>query len=345
MKRFIVLASCVVAFAAVGCRPYDVPEFHEIATSETAILVPLEGDTTKQAAFESEEMLKQHLVSVKRIQIPHRWVSKGRLWYVGEWQSTMRLVKVDRKPVTREWTSGHSTGTATKNEAIWVESSDSVGFSTGVTCTARIVNHTDAIKFLYNYSGVTLEQIMDSEVRARIQKVMADFAAGYNMDELRPKKKEMMNEVEKDVIAFFQERGITITTIGQFGGFTYENPDVQKAIDNVFKAQQDEQVAKAEHKAQLERNKAVKLKADGLAEAVKLEAKGKGEAIQTIADAKAYEIQKAEKSLETYLKLKQLEIDSQRLEKWDGKYPLYYLGGNGEKMPGLILPSPVEARR
>jgi regulator of protease activity HflC (stomatin/prohibitin superfamily) len=345
MKRFIVFASCAVAVAAVGCRPYDVPEYQEIATSETAILVPLEGDTEKQAAFESEEMLKKHLVSVKRIQIPHRWINKGRMWYAGEWQPMMRLIKVDRKPVTREWTSGHNSGTAKKDEAIWVESSDSVGFSTGVTCTARIATHQDAIKFLYNYSGVTLEQIMDTEVRARVQKVMAEFAAGYNMDELRPKKKEMMKEVEKDVVMFFKERGITITTIGQFGGFTYEDPDVQKAIDNVFKAQQDEQVAKAEHKAQLERNKAVKLKADGLAEAAKIEAKGKGEAIQSIADAKAYEIQKAEKSLETYLKLKQLEIESQRLEKWDGKYPLYYLGGNGEKMPGLILPSPAQARR
>lgn len=342
--RTLILSMFVLGIGVVGCKPYDVPEYHEIATSETAILVPLEGDTQKQAVFESEALLKKHLVSVKRVQIPHRWVSTGRLWWVGEWQPTMRLIKVDRKPVTREWTSDQSSGTSHKNEAIWVESSDSVGFSTGVTCTARIVDHGDSIKFLYNYSGVTLEQIMDTEVRARVQKVMADFAAGYSMDELRPKKKEMMAEVEKDVVPFFADRGITITTLGQFGGFTYENPEVQKAIDDVFKAQQDEQVAKAEHKAQLERNKAVKLKADGLAEAAKAEAKGKAEAIQSIADAKAYEIHKAEKSLETYLKLKQLEIESQRLEKWDGKYPLYYLGSGGDNMPRLILPSPTVSK-
>ena len=29
-------------------RPYDVPEFQEIDTSDSAFLIPLEGDTTKQ---------------------------------------------------------------------------------------------------------------------------------------------------------------------------------------------------------------------------------------------------------------------------------------------------------
>ena len=34
-------------------RPYDVPEFQEIDTSESAFLIPLEGDTANQAAFPS----------------------------------------------------------------------------------------------------------------------------------------------------------------------------------------------------------------------------------------------------------------------------------------------------
>lgn len=69
------------------------------------------------------------------------------------------------------------------------------------------------------------------------------------MDLLRAKKREIMDTVKDGkkwtdengkerelvgVVEFFKERGITITTIGQFGGFTYENPEIQKSIDEVF---------------------------------------------------------------------------------------------------------------
>lgn len=339
MKRFS-SALLLLAVVAAGCKPYDVPEYKEIDTSHTAFLVPLEGNTEKQSVLESEDFLRKNLVSVKRVQIPHKWHSTGRFWFSGKWVPTVRLITIDRAPITREWVAASTQGTSSRDEAIWIESSDSVGFSTGITCTARISDHDDAIKFLYNYSGIPLSQIMDTEIRARIQKVMAHFAAGSKMDQLREQKREMLQAVEEDVVPFFKQRGITITTIGQFGGFEYEDPANQKAIDKVFQAQQDQQVATAEHKAQLERNKAIKLAADGKAEALKIEAKAKAEAIQSIADAKSYEITKAKADMETYLKLKQLEIDEKRLEKWDGKYPLYYLGGG--RSPQLIMPQPAK---
>ena len=37
-------------------RPYDVPEFVEVDSSESAFLIPLEGDTTNQAAFQSVDL-------------------------------------------------------------------------------------------------------------------------------------------------------------------------------------------------------------------------------------------------------------------------------------------------
>ena len=42
-----------------------------------------------------------------------------------------------------------------------------------------------------------------------------------------------------------KERGITITTIGQFGGMTYENTKIQDAIDQVFISQQEKERAAA----------------------------------------------------------------------------------------------------
>ena len=330
------------ALTVAGCRPYDVPEYQEIETSHSAFLVPLEGDSDAQLTFASEEFLEQHKIATKRVQISHRWVQKGRWWFDGEWVSTKRLITVDRAPITREWTARADQGTSSKNEGLWVESQDSVGFSTGISCTARIPDEEAAIKFLFNYPGGSLTNVMDSEIRARIQKVMARKAAEYSMDDLRAKKNEIMDEIEADVVPFFEARGIEVTTIGQFGGFTYENPEIQHAIDNVFKAQQDEEVAKAEYLAQVERNKTVELEAESKAMAAQKEAEGKAEAIKAVADANAYEIEMALEREETYLRLKQLELEEKRLEKWDGHYPTTLMNlGKGDSLPNLILPIPT----
>jgi len=67
-----------------GCiKPYDKPEYVEIDTSETGFLIPLEGDTTQQAKFQSEDYLKQRKVAAKRVQITHRWSQEGRLTAAG----------------------------------------------------------------------------------------------------------------------------------------------------------------------------------------------------------------------------------------------------------------------
>lgn len=254
---------------------------------------------------------------------------------------TVRLITVDRAPVTREWCADRNSGTSASNQAIWVESQDSVGFSTGITCTARIPNEESAIKFLFNYPHGSLERVMDMELRGRVQKVMAREAAKEPMDSLREKKNEMLDAVEKDVIPFFEERGIMVTTIGQFGGFTYENPEIQKAIDQVFEAQQDEEVAKAEAKAAEQRRLALQLQGEGEAAKILEARRGEAEGIKVVADAKAYEIEKANSDLKTYLSLKQLEIEQSRLEKWDGRYPLYLFTGEGQQLPQMLLGMPT----
>lgn len=389
MKRSLIVSMiALLALASIGCRkPYDVPEFHEIGSSHTAFLVPLEGNTKKQKSFESEKFLESHLVATKRVQIPHRWVQTGRMWTTGHYVDTLRLITVNREPVTREWSADPNTGTSKTNQAIWFESRDSVGASTGISCTARIKDDKAAAKFLYNYpaakskqsatgqddgqnssqltnAGDGLASVMDKEIRAQIQGRISDFATYYPMDSLREHKREMMNYVrhgelpedirpqgwkkEPGVIEFFDSRGIEITTLGQFGGFTYENKKIQDAIDGVFEAQQDEEVAKAETLAQTERNKAIKLAATGKAEAArekaagdadaaKTRAEGESEAIKLVADAKAYEITKAQENWQQYVALKTLEIELKRLDVWDGKYPQSYIGPDLGGLGGQFL--------
>ena len=92
----------VMCLCFASCRkPYDTPEFITIEPSQTAFLVPLVGDSSNQASFESEEMLAQAKVATKEIQIPHRWVQTGRRGYQGEYRASATLIIVERKPVSR----------------------------------------------------------------------------------------------------------------------------------------------------------------------------------------------------------------------------------------------------
>jgi hypothetical protein len=334
-----------------GCvKPYDKPEFVEIDTSETGFLIPLEGDATQQAKFQSEDYLKQRKVATKRVQITHRWSQEGRLPGDGRWIPTVRLVKVNRSPVTREWATAQTTtangAIQRSDKAIWIESGDSVGFSMGFTCTA-FIPEDDAARFLYWYPSGSLADVMDREVRGRVQQVAAEVAAKYPLDLLRAKKQEIADAVKIDLTNFFATRGVTITTIGMFGGMTYENPEIQKAIDGTFIAQQLKVVAEAKFQAQKKENDRIELEANAVAEKARREALGLADAKRTTAAAEAEAIREVNRALNeaqqnpVLYQLKALDVEKARVEKWDGKYPAYYMGAAGGS-PNLLLqvPSP-----
>src|SRR5438876_7885923 len=284
-------------FGLGGCvRPYDTPEYAEIDTSETGFLIPLEGNSGNQAKFQSEEYLRQLKAGAKRVQITHRWSQEGRLPNSGRWIATVRLIKVNRSPVTREWTAEATTGTAAKNQAIWIESADSVGFSMGFTCTAFIPEE-QAARFLYWYPTGSLANVMDTEVRGRMQQVAAEVAARYRLDLLREKKQEISDAVKKDITEFFAHRGVVITTVGMFGGMTYENGEIQKAIDNTVIAQQLKVVNEARFEAQQRDNDRVELEANAIAERARRIASGDGDAKKIAAHAEAQSIREVNTAL------------------------------------------------
>src|SRR5207249_1372800 len=172
------------------------------------------------------------------------------------------------------------------DKAIWIESGDSVGFSMGFTCTA-FISEDDAAKFLYWYPSGSLADMMDRELRGRIQQAAAEVAAKYPLDTLRSKKQEIADAAKADVTKFFATRGVTVTTVGMFGGMTYENPEIQKAIDQTFIAQQQKVVTEARFDAQKKENERVELEAQGLAEKARREALGQADARKTAAQAEA----------------------------------------------------------
>ncbi|HYV26658.1 MAG TPA: SPFH domain-containing protein, partial [Candidatus Eisenbacteria bacterium] len=268
------------------------------------------------------------------------------------WIPTVRLVKVNRSPVTREWTTPQGPSTAgqflrggANDKAIWIESGDSVGFSMGFTCTA-FISEDDAARFLYWYPSGSLADMMDREVRGRIQQSAAEVAAKYPLDLLRSKKQEIADAVKADVTKFFAARGVTVTTVGMFGGMTYENPEIQKSIDQTFIAQQLKVVAEAKFEAQKRENERIELEANAVAERARREAQGLADARKITAAAEGEAIREINRALnETQQipllsQLKVLEVEKARVEKWDGKYPTYFMGA-GVGTPNLLLQMPV----
>jgi regulator of protease activity HflC (stomatin/prohibitin superfamily) len=306
-KTAMVAMLCMIPFLN-SCKPYQKPVYKEVLNNETAFVIPLEGDVSKQAKFDSADFLEKHKVGTKRIEIPTRWDKQGR-GISGAWIPTVTVIIVDRSPVTRNWDAGQKG----KDTAIWVESSDSVGFSMGFNCTA-FIKEADTSMFLYWYSSGSLSQIMDSEIRGRIQQIAAEESAKYPLDELRNKKNEIASEVKKDIVPFFAERGITITTIGMFGGMTYENPKIQESIDNVFVAQQEKNVSLAKYDAQKKENERVILEAEGVAKQREIQSEAEAKAIVALTKAVA-------EGGSNYLQLKSLEVQLKQTERWNGQLP------------------------
>lgn len=306
MKKIIKISLLMVimCFSLVGCRkPYDTPEFATLEADQTGFLVPLVGDSENQASFESEDLLAQAKVATKEIQIPHRWVQLGRHSWSGEWRPSAKLVVVDRKPVTREWASETSKDKA--NKAIFAESKESIGIYVGMNCSAQI-NESDATKFLYRYNSKPLGEIIDSDIRAMVEKVFNDECNKYGIEEIKVKKTDIMDVVTETVTTHFKEYGITITVLGMKEGISYENPEIQIAIDE--KASSEQKI-----ETQKNLNEVALSQAQAQADAEIIAAQSKAETVRIAAEAEAEANRKIAESLTPEL------IELKRNEKWDGK--------------------------
>ena len=315
-KKLIALIFMLVVTCCCfsGCvKPYDKPEFVTIEASQTAFLIPLVGDTSNQAAFESEELLLEAKVATKEIQIPHRWVQTGRGNWNGEWRASATLIVVERKPVSRSWESGESTATSA-NKAIFGETSDNIGIYVGMNCTAMI-EEKDAAKFLYRYNNTPLETIIDTDIKKMVEDRFNIETAKCASTELGAKKGEIMEAVKAYVVEYFKDYGITITVLGLKEGISFENPEIQKAIDEKFASEQELVI-------QQNKNEAALAKAEAEAQAAKIAAQAEAEALKILADAQAEANQTISESLTEEI-LKKLYY-----ETWDGKLP-YVIGSDG----------------
>lgn len=296
----------ILLVGLVGCGPAPVPPVDTIETNETAFLVPLEGNTKKdQAAFMSVDFLEEAKVAAKRVTLPIRKRDTGRMWWSYEWLPTMKLIKVSRAPVTREWTQTESTGTTNRNQALAVESLDSISFAVGVNITAMI-EERDAALFLNKFAGKPLSHIVDTNIRGYVLTIAADEFGSRTLKECKEDKKQIFDKIREKTKAYFQEYGITITNLGHSEGLTYLNPAIQKAIDDAYVAEMDKEKAFQEKEAQAIRNTTA-------------------ESIAASKRKQAQEFAKAAKAQQEMISLEIQKMKAQAMlnlsTKWDGKYP------------------------
>jgi len=219
----------------------------------------MEGATKdNQAAFMSEDYLRDAKVALKRIEIPQRQVSTGRMWWSEKWIPTMRVIVVNRTPVTREWTVDSNTGTSTKNEALATSSKESIPFYVGLTITASILEE-DAPRFLYRYAGSSLADVLDNNVRGTTLAKLSDNFGKLTVDQCRLNKSEIVGKIFQEVsLKYKEEGGITIDAMGTSGSLVFLDENIQTRVNAVFIAEQNIQVQMNEKLAQEETNKKVK---------------------------------------------------------------------------------------
>jgi hypothetical protein len=231
--KLVALMSAIGLF--IGCGPANVDRYVEILPNETAFVLPLEGATKNQKQFKSIEFLEEHKVAAKRIMIPQRKMSTGRAYFSYEYKPNIMVIRVDRAPVTREWTKESQSGTSSSDDALYVESKESIEFGVPLTVTAYVKEENTA-KFLYYYAGKPLASIIDKNIRGYCLANLGREFAADNLEIVRTKKPQIIDALQKEAITFFEIKGITIEYIGTAGGLRYTDSQIQTSINNNFSA-------------------------------------------------------------------------------------------------------------
>jgi hypothetical protein len=329
----------------------------EIKPNETVFVIPLEGESKEgQAKFQSVEFLEGRKVATKRVYIPQKQHNTGRTPGDYTWIPTVEVVRVDRSPVTREWTKGKDTGTSTKDQAITVESQDSINFRAGVNITVSI-QEDDAAKFLYYFHGKPLPEVVDTNIRGYVQTVLAREFGQKDLTLCMKEKSTVFRMCFEETQKYFKEKGITVDYLGSSEGLSYDEPKIQDAINKRFVAENDIEVAKQEKLAQEERNKITiskaRAEAEALIEVAKQEKLAQDVRNQTLLAKAQSERQAAEElakaqdamQLKVELEVKKTLADAQKTaaEKWQGNVPSTILPQGSNLLFGLDAPRTATA--
>lgn len=199
-----------------------------------------------------------------------------------------------------------------KNEAIEVESLDSIGFLVGCAITAS-VQEEDTPLFLYKYAGKSLEDIIDSNIRNYVESEFTEQFGKLDLEECKQEKTRIAQETSEEMVEHFKNYGITIDNFGLASGLNFLDQEIQQAINDAYKAEMDIKKASMEIQAQENRNEIIISKA--------------------VAERKA--VEEFEKTIDAQSAKIRLEIEKILAEKWNGLVPTNVVPGDSKFLFGF----------
>ncbi len=322
-NKLIILIAFSVMLSFTACKPYNRPDVIEIQNNETAFLIPLEGTSKSgQKSFDSVEFLEDAKVATKRIMVPKRWFQKGRMYFSGEYIPTLKVITVNRTPMTREWQPKQENGKLVGG--VGVESRDSIGFAVGINITAQI-EEPDTATFLYYYPSKELHQIIDSNIKADVQAGLSREFGKRDLEDCKTQKNEAFDVVKAEIVEKYKQYGITITSLGLAGGLWFEDKEIQDSINAAYVAEMKIKQKEQEKDAQKFENE-------------RLLSIAENERKQADIFAQAAEARK--KMVQTEVQMKMVEAFGVAVSKWDGKTPeTLILGGEATNLLYQLKPS------
>lgn len=330
-KKTILFLTAALSLVLVSCGPAKVERFEEVENHETAFVIPIEfGTSEDQAKLMSEEYLEHNKVAAKRIILPLRKHGLGRLswWFNYEWIPTVRVIKVDRTPVTKDWiTVKDKNGVVGKDQGFPLASQDSVGFTVGINITTMI-EEKDAAKYLYHFRSKSLNEAMDDVIRGFVQNALSEEIGNRKLTECQMSKVDIIKTVQKTVEEKLREYGIRLVSIGLADEFLYDNDEVQKAIDMVYvneskvrQAKQAQEEATILNQTALEKaqnEQAIKLKE---AENENEIAMKKAENDRRVAEIYEKIVEVERQRTEIQCRLIEAKANAEAVNKWNGNTP------------------------
>jgi SPFH domain / Band 7 family len=174
---------------------------------------------------------------------------------------TGRLIIVDRTPYNREWVASQSRGTSTNDESFPCQSAEGLDVTVDISIST-FVTEENAAKFLYWFGvnppqgdrtkpeviftsvfyGKSLQQVMDSVGRGKVQALVCGEIASRPLDKVNSEATKIIETIQQKVADYLASRGITLDYIGWADTFTFD-PKVQDAINRQFVAGKEKDIA------------------------------------------------------------------------------------------------------
>lgn len=336
-----------------GCGPAPKVFYAEVGQNEGFIVTNLEGQTESEK-LDTLSYLNRSTIQAKRVPVPMEKLAMdhGGNGYI--YRAKVGIIRVNRAPVSCEWTKSEGTGTSSANQALLLKSLDGIFGNSGATMTASIVEGDEGLYcksygvqligvakdgkgelikscispvpdqkqyVISEYVARPLADVMEKDVRPYLQYRLSEQFGTDPVDKTRADLAKYYVVAFKQTKTFFAAQGLTILSGGSQEGVSYTNDEVQKIINDRVVAILDQTTAANE----LESAKKVNDRNVGKAEAEKDAATHFLKSVQAM-------------QFRQQLELKKLAAQTaqERAEKWNKKLPDVILPG-GENSPQLLL--------